>query len=81
MTMLIPLYLIIGVILIAMLSGFDGPAITAALRRDLRSLRERGTLAFVAVGPVWLAGAVVAWPVVVACETIAWRERSVARAW
>jgi hypothetical protein len=81
MTVLIPLYLIIGVILIAMLPASTDPTITAALRRDLRSLREQGALAFVAGGPVWLAGAVVAWPVVVACETIAWRERSVARAW
>jgi hypothetical protein len=42
MTVPIPLYLIIGVILIAMLSGFARPAVTAALRRDLRSRASGG---------------------------------------
>jgi hypothetical protein len=67
-------YLIVGTVLLIVLTGFEGPAVTAALRRDVRALRTRGSLAVVAGSPVWVAGAVVAWPVVVACEAITWRE-------
>jgi hypothetical protein len=69
-------YLVVGAILLIVLVGFDGPAITAAFRRDLRAMRAHGRLALVACGPVWVAGAVVAWPVVAACEAINWRERA-----
>lgn len=69
-------YLVVGAILLVLLAGFEGPAVTAALRRDLRALRARGPLAVAACGPVWVAGAVVAWPVVAACETINWRDRA-----
>ena len=69
-------YLFVGAVLLVLLAGFDGPAVTAALRRDLRTLHARGPLAVAACGPVWVAGAVVAWPVVAACEAINWRERA-----
>lgn len=69
-------YLVVGAILLIVLVGFDGPAITVAFRRDLRAMRAHGRLALVACGPVWVAGAVVAWPVVAACEAISWRERA-----
>jgi hypothetical protein len=69
-------YLVVGAILLILLAGFDGPAVTAAFRRDLRALRAHGSLAVVAAGPVWVAGAVVAWPVVAACEAINWRDRA-----
>jgi hypothetical protein len=75
------LYLAVGMILLVLLAGFDGPTVNAALRDDLRSLRRRGLLELATVGPVWLAGAVVAWPVVAACEAITWREKTVARRW
>jgi hypothetical protein len=68
-------YLVVGAILLIVLVGFDGPAITAAFRRDLGAMRAHGRLALVACGPVWVAGAVAAWPVVAACEAINWRER------
>jgi len=74
-TPLIMIYLVVGAILLIVLAGFDGPAVTAAFRRDLRALRAQGRLALVACGPLWVAGAVVAWPVVAACEAINWRER------
>jgi hypothetical protein len=67
-------YLVIGALLLIVLAGADGPTVTAAFRRDLRALRAHGPLALVAIGPVWVAGAVVAWPVVAACEAISWRE-------
>ena len=70
------LYLAIGAVLLILLAGFEGPTITAALRRDLRALRARGPLALVAGGPIWVAGAMVAWPLVAACEAISWRERA-----
>ncbi|WP_345605787.1 hypothetical protein [Pseudonocardia adelaidensis] len=69
-------YLLVGAVLLVLLAGFDGPAVTAALRRDLHALRARGPLAVAAAGPVWVAGAVAAWPVVVACEAINWRDRA-----
>jgi hypothetical protein len=73
-TPLLFVYLVIGALLLIVLAGFDGPTVTAAFRRDLRAIRARGRLALVACGPVWVAGAVVAWPVVAACEAISWRE-------
>jgi hypothetical protein len=73
---LLLLYLAVGVVLLILLAGFDGPTVTAAFRRDLNILRARGSLALVAGGPVWVMGAVVAWPVVAACEAITWRERA-----
>jgi hypothetical protein len=73
---LLVLYVVAGAILLILLAGFDGPTVTAAFRRDLHALRSRGSLALVAGGPVWVAGAVVAWPVVAACEAITWRERA-----
>ena len=69
-------YLVVGAVLLVLLSGTEGPAVTAALRRDLRTLRARGPLAVAAGGPLWLAGAVVAWPVVATCEAIDWRDRA-----
>ena len=72
----VSVYLVVGSILLVLLIGFEGPALTAAFRRDLRALRAQGSLAVVAGGPVWVAGAVIAWPVVAACEAIAWRERA-----
>ena len=69
-------YLVVGAILLILLAGFDGPAVTAALRRDLRALRARGPLAVATGGPVWVAGAVIAWPVVATCEAINWREQA-----
>ncbi|MHA6620586.1 hypothetical protein [Pseudonocardia sp. DLS-67] len=69
-------YVVVGAILLILLAGFEGPAVTAALRRDLRALHARGPLAVAACGPVWVAGAVVAWPVVAACEAINWRDRA-----
>jgi hypothetical protein len=69
-------YLVIGAILLIVLAGFDGPTVTAAFRRDLRAMRAHGRLTLAACGPVWVAGAVVAWPVVAACEAISWRERA-----
>ena len=75
-TPLLMVYLVIGAILLIVLAGFDGPAVTAAFRRDLRALRMQGRLALVACGPLWVAGAVVAWPVVAACEAIDWRDRA-----
>ena len=74
--LLMMLYLAIGGVLLSLLAGFEGPTVTAALRSDLRALRARGPLALVAGGPVWVAGALVAWPVVAACEAITWRERA-----
>jgi hypothetical protein len=74
--LLMVLYLAVGGVLLILLAGLDGPAVTAAFRRDLRTLRARGSLALVAGGPIWVAGAVVAWPVVAACEAITWRERA-----
>jgi hypothetical protein len=75
MTMpLLFVYLVIGALLLIVLAGSDRPTVTAAFRRDLRSLRAHGRLTLVAFGPVWVAGAVVAWPVVAACEAISWRE-------
>lgn len=68
-------YLVVGAILLIVLSGADGPTVTAAFRRDLRALRAHGSLALVAGGPVWVAGAVIAWPVVATCEAINWRDR------
>jgi hypothetical protein len=73
---LLVLYLVVGLILLILLAGFEGPTVTSAFRRDLRTLRARGSLALVAGGPVWVAGAVAAWPVVAACEAITWRERA-----
>jgi hypothetical protein len=73
---LLLVYLLVGVVLLVVLAGFDGPTVTAALRRDLRAARAHGPLAVVATGPVWVAGAVVAWPVVATCEAIDWRERA-----
>ena len=73
---LLLVYLLVGVILLILLAGFEGPAVTAAFRRDLQLLRGHGPLALVAGSPVWVAGAVVAWPVVAACEAINWRERA-----
>ncbi len=73
---LLLVYLVVGAILLIVLVGFDGPAVTAAFRRDLRALRAHGSLALVTGGPVWVAGAVIAWPVVAACEAINWRERA-----
>lgn len=70
------IYLVIGALLLIVLAGCDGPTVTAAFRRDLRALRAHGRLALVAGGPVWVAGAVIAWPVVAACEAISWRERA-----
>lgn len=73
---LIVLYLIVGAILLILLAGFEGPTVLAAFRRDLQTLRARGPLALVTGGPIWVAGALAAWPVVAACEAITWRERS-----
>ena len=75
-TPLLMVYLVIGAILLIVLAGFEGPAVSAAFRRDLRALRTQGKLALVACGPLWVAGAVVAWPVVAACEAISWRDRA-----
>jgi hypothetical protein len=75
-TPLVMVYLVVGAILLIVLAGFEGPAVTAAFRRDLRALRTQGRLALVACGPLWVAGAVVAWPVVAACEAIDWRDRA-----
>ena len=75
-TPLLMVYLVVGSILLIVLAGFDGPAVSAAFRRDLRALRAQGALALVSCGPLWVAGAVVAWPVVAACEAINWRERA-----
>jgi hypothetical protein len=75
-TPLLLVYLVVGAVLLIVLAGFDGPAVTAAFRRDLRALRSQGRLALVACGPLWVAGAVVAWPVVAACEAINWRDRA-----
>ena len=75
-TPLLMVYLVVGAILLIVLAGFDGPAVTAAFRRDLRAMRMHGRLALVACGPLWVAGAVVAWPVVAACEAIDWRDRA-----
>jgi hypothetical protein len=72
---LLLLYLTVGAILLILLAGFEGPTVTAAFRRDLHILRARGSLALVAGGPVWVLGAVAAWPGVAACEAITWRER------
>jgi hypothetical protein len=69
-------YLVVGVILLILLAGFEGPAVTAAFRRDLRALRAHGSLAVVAGSPIWVAGAVIAWPVVATCEAINWRDRA-----
>jgi hypothetical protein len=69
-------YLIVGAILLILLAGFEGPAVTAAFRRDLRALRAHGSLAVVAGSPIWVAGAVIAWPVVATCEAINWRDRA-----
>jgi hypothetical protein len=69
-------YLFTGAILLVLLAGFDGPAITAAFRRDLHALRAQGSIALVAGSPVWVAGAVLAWPVVAVCEAINWRDRA-----
>lgn len=69
-------YLVVGAILLVLLAGFEGPAVTAAFRRDLRALRAHGSLAVVAGSPIWVAGAVIAWPVVATCEAINWRERA-----
>jgi hypothetical protein len=73
---LLVIYLVLGGIMLILLAGFEGPTVTAAFRRDLLALRARGSLALAAGGPVWVAGAVVAWPVVAACEAITWRERA-----
>jgi hypothetical protein len=73
---LVAIYLAVGAILLVLLAGFEGPTVTAAFRRDLRALRQRGSLALVAGSPVWVAAAVVSWPVVVTCEAIMWRERA-----
>jgi hypothetical protein len=73
---LLLLYLTVGAILLVLLAGFEGPTVTAAFRRDLHILRTRGSLALVAGGPIWVLGAVAAWPVVAACEAISWRERA-----
>lgn len=73
--LLLTLYVIVGGMLLVLLAGFEGPVVTAAFRRDLRSLRQRGSLAVVAGGPVWVAAAVAAWPVVAACEAITWCEK------
>jgi hypothetical protein len=73
---LLLLYVIVGAILLILLAGIEGPAITAALRRDLRALQAHGSLALVAGSPVWVAGAVIAWPVVATCEAINWRDRA-----
>jgi hypothetical protein len=73
---LVLLYFTVGTILLILLAGFEGPTVTAAFRRDLHILRARGPLALVAGGPVWVLGAVAAWPVVAACEAITWRERA-----
>ena len=75
-TAILLLYLVLGSILLILLTGFEGPAVTAAFRRDLHALRAHGPLAVAAGGPVWVAGAVVAWPVVAACEAINWRDRA-----
>jgi hypothetical protein len=69
-------YVVVGAILLVLLTGFEGPAVTAAFRRDLRALRAHGSLAVVAGSPIWVAGAVIAWPVVATCEAINWRERA-----
>ncbi|OLT08394.1 hypothetical protein BJF90_13080 [Pseudonocardia sp. CNS-004] len=69
-------YVVVGAILLVLLAGFEGPTVTQALRGDLRALRTRGSLAVATGGPVWVAGAVVAWPLVAACEAIAWHERA-----
>jgi hypothetical protein len=69
-------YLFTGAILLVLLAGFEGPAITAAFRRDLHALRAHGSIALVAGSPVWVAGAVLAWPVVAVCEAINWRDRA-----
>jgi hypothetical protein len=74
--LLLVLYLTVGGVLLILLAGFEGPTVTAAFRRDLRTLRARGPLALVAGSPIWVAGAVAAWPVVAACEAITWRERA-----
>jgi hypothetical protein len=76
MPILLLLYVIVGAILLILLAGIEGPAITAAFRRDLRALRAHGSLALVAGSPVWVAGAVIAWPVVATCEAINWRDRA-----
>ncbi|GAA0925080.1 hypothetical protein [Pseudonocardia zijingensis] len=76
MTAILLAYVVVGAILLVLLVGFDEPAVTAAFRRDLRALRAHGSLAVMAGGPVWVAGAVAAWPVVAACEAINWRDRS-----
>jgi hypothetical protein len=73
---LLVIYLALGGIMLVLLAGFEGSTVTAAFRRDLLALRGRGSLALAAGGPVWVAGAVVAWPVVAACEAITWRERA-----
>jgi hypothetical protein len=73
--LLLVVYLVIGGTLLLLLAGFEGPTVTAAFRRDLRTLRQRGSLALVAGGPIWVAAAVVAWPVVAACEAITWLEK------
>jgi hypothetical protein len=73
---LLVIYLVLGGIMLILLAGFEGPTITAAFRRDLLALHARGSLALAAGGPVWVAGALVAWPVVAACEAITWRERA-----
>jgi hypothetical protein len=75
-TPLLMVYLVVGAILLIVLAGFEGPTVSAAFRRDLRALRAQGALALVAGGPLWVAGAVLAWPVVAACEAINWRERA-----
>jgi hypothetical protein len=73
---LVALYLAVGAILLVLLAGFEGPTITRAFRRDLRTLRQRGSLALVAGSPLWVAAAVFAWPVVATCEAIMWCERA-----
>jgi hypothetical protein len=78
---LVLLYLVVGAVQLVLLVGFEGPTVTAAFRRDLRTLRARGPLAVIAGGPLWVLGAIAAWPVVAACEAITWRERAVARSW
>jgi hypothetical protein len=69
-------FVVVGAILLILLAGFEGPAVTEAFRRDLRALRAHGSLAVVTGGPVWVAGAVIAWPVVATCEAINWRDRA-----
>jgi hypothetical protein len=73
---LVALYLAAGVILMVLLAGFEGSTVTRAFRRDLRTLRQRGSLAVVAGSPLWVAAAVFAWPVVATCEAIMWCERA-----